>query len=178
MKQGQFYFIANEFFIIHDKDRVLMQNKEMVNGVERGRPCFFAFQDNKSREIFWCVPISSKINKYTAIYNKKLEKQKERGIPNPKCNTICFGNVMGLPRVFLIQNMFPIIEKYIASVYIDRNTKTPVTIESETERLVVNNAKDILRLVNRGHRNLVFSNITKTYNDLVAELADNAKLSI
>ena len=170
MEQGQFYFIADEFFTIHDKDRTLMQNKEMVDGVEHGRPCFFAFQDNKSPGIFWCVPISSKMSKYAAIYNKKLENQKERGIANPKCNTICFGDVMGFPRVFLIQNMFPIIEKYITSVYIDRNTKTPVTIEPEIERLVINNAKDILRLVNRGHKNLVFSNITKTYSDLIAEL--------
>jgi len=170
MKQGQFYFIADEFYNIHDKDHTLMQNKEMVDDTEHGRPCFFAFQDNKSPGIFWCVPISSKISKYEAIYNRKLENQRDRGIQNPKCNTICFGDVMGLPRVFLIQNIFPIIDKYIASVYLDRNTQTPVTIEPETERTVVNNAKDILRLVNRGHKNLVFSNITKIYYDLIAEL--------
>ena len=93
-----------------------------------------------------------------------------KGIQNPKCNTICFGDVMGMPRTFLIQNMFPIIEKYIASVYMDKNTQNPVTIAPETERLVINNAKDILRLVNRGHKNLVFSDIIKTYDDLIAEL--------
>ena len=31
-------------------------------------------------------------------------------------------------------------------------------------------SKNILRLVNRGHKNLVFSDIIKTYNDLNAEL--------
>ncbi|MDR1062034.1 MAG: hypothetical protein LBL83_12710 [Clostridiales bacterium] len=171
MEQGQFYFISDEFYRVHDKDCALMQNKETVEGTERGRPCFFAFQDNKTPGIFWCVPISSKTNKYKAIFDRKLDNQRERGILNPKCNTICLGDVMGLPRAFLIQNMFPIIEKYIASVYIDRNTQTPVTIEPETERLVINNAKDVLRLVNRGHKNLVFSDITKTYADLIIELA-------
>ena len=170
MEQGQFCFIADEFYDIYDKEHRLMQNKETVDGVDHGRPCFFAFHDNKTPGIFWCVPISSKISKYSGIFIGKIEKQRAKGIQNPKCSTICFGDVMGIPRVFLIQNMFPVIFKYISSVYMDRNTKTPVTVEPETERLVINNARDVLRLVHRGYQNLVFSDIIKAYNDLKAEL--------
>ena len=170
MEQGQFYFVSDRFYELYDNDDNLMRNKETIDGSEHSRPCFFAFRDSKSSKVFWCVPISSKISKYAAIYNRKLDIQREKGIANPRCNTICFGDVMGMPRTFLIQNMFPIIEKYILSVYIDRNTRIPVTIEPEIERLVINNAKDILRLVNRGHKNLVFSDIIATYNDLITEL--------
>ena len=173
MKQGQFYFIADDFYNIYDIDHTLMKNKEIIDGAEHGRPCFFAFQDSKKPKIFWCIPISSKLSKYKTIYDKKLENQRKRGLSNPKCNTICFGDVLGLPRAFLIQNIFPIIEKYITSVYLDRNTQTPVTIEPGTERLVINNAKEILRLVNRGYKYLVFSNIQKMYDDLNAELDIN-----
>jgi hypothetical protein len=124
MEQGQFCFISDDFDAIHDKGQKLMRNKEMVDEVEHGRPCFFAFKDSKTPGIYWCVPISSKIAKYTYIYNRKIERQKERGVKNPKCNTICFGEVMGANRAFLIQNMFPITEKYVASVYMDKNRKS------------------------------------------------------
>ncbi len=147
--QGQFYFITDEFYTIHDKEHKLMRNKEVIENTEHGRPCFFAFADNKNPGIFWCVPISSKVKKYKDIYDQKIKRQREKGVENPKCNTICFGNVMGMPRAFLIQNMFPIIERYIASVYIDRNTKKPVTIEPEIEHRVIADARNVLRIVRR-----------------------------
>ena len=170
MMQGRFYFISDEFYAVHDKDNKLMQNRERIDGANHGRPCFYAFQDERTPGIYWCVPLSSKIEKYKRIYESKLERQRMKGVAKPKCNTICFGEVMGQPRAFLVQNMFPIIEKFISSVYMDRNTKTPVTIEPGTERQVVNKAKEVLRLVFRGYSNIVFSDIVKTYNDLCGEL--------
>lgn len=47
MKQGQFYFISDDFYQQHDKDRKLMQNKEVTNGTTHNRPCFYAFPDTK-----------------------------------------------------------------------------------------------------------------------------------
>ena len=170
MEQGRFYFITDEFYSIHDKEHKLMLNKEQIDGAEHSRPCFYAFRDNKTPGIYWCVPISSKVEKYTVVYENKLQRQRDKGVLNPKCDTIYFGNVMGLTRVFLIQNMFPVIDKYIASTYIDRNTNKPVTIEPEIERQVVNKARDILRLVYRGYHNLVFSDIICTYSALSMEL--------
>ena len=52
MEQGQFYFIADEFYSVHDKDSNLMQNMETIDGAGQGRPCFFAFQDSKAQGIF------------------------------------------------------------------------------------------------------------------------------
>lgn len=105
MIQGQFYFITDEFYEKYDKDKNLMQNKEKVDEVNKNRPCFYAFPDKVNPKIFWCVPISSKIDKYKRIYEKKIDKQKQRGIKNPKCNTIRFGEVMGRETAFLIQNV-------------------------------------------------------------------------
>ena len=170
MEQGQFYFITDKFYSIHDKERKLMLNKEHIDGAEHSRPCFYAFRDNKTPGIYWCIPISSKIEKYKVVYENKLRRQQEKSILNPKCDTIYFGNVMGFARVFLIQNMFPVTDKYIASTYIDKNTNKPVTIEPEIERQVVNRARNILRLVYRGYNNLVFSDIINIYKDLCVEL--------
>ncbi len=166
MKQGSFFFIADEFFVRHDSNGRLMKNKEGVHN----RPCFYAFPDKAEPNIYWCIPISSRIEKYEIIVENKIAKQTEKGFKTPKCNTIRFGEVLGQKRAFLIQNMFPVTPKYISALYIDRNTQTPVTIAPATEKDIVKNAKDILKLVFQGYTNLVFSDIQKTYADLTAEL--------
>ena len=108
VQKGYFYFIKDYYFqVVQDKE--LMHNKE--NGVKR--PCFYCFKDSKVDGLFWFVPISSKVEKYKKIYNRKIEKQKQN---NKKTNvdTLVFGNVNNEERVFLIQNMFPIIEIFIS----------------------------------------------------------------
>ena len=76
---------------------------------------------------------------------------------------------MGQRRAFLIQNMFPVTEEYITEPYIDRNTKNPVTVDPKTERDVCTNAKDVLKLVMRGYRQLVFPNIMEMVQQLAAD---------
>ena len=172
MEQGQFYFIKDDFYAIYDKERKLMRNDEDFDddGNKHGRPCFYAFSDKRNPFILWCVPISSQLDKYTRIYNHKLKRQQDRGLKNPKCNTIRFGEVMGVKKAFLIQNMFPIIEKYIGDIYINRLTQEAVRIPQNTERDIISNADEVLRLVRSGHKNLVFSDIIKTYGELIAEM--------
>jgi len=170
MEQGQFCFITDDYYIVYDKEHKLMRNKEMVDGKEHGRPCFYAFPDRKNPLILWCVPISSQIEKYMRIYDHKLEKQRQKGIRRPKCNTIRFGEVMGVKKAFLIQNMFPVTMKYISEIYINRMTKEAVRIPQNTENDIIVHANDVLRLVKSGNTNLVFSDIIGAYNDLIAEL--------
>ncbi len=143
-----------------------MQNKEGSHN----RPCFYTFSDIQNPDILWCVPISSQVTKFRKIVEHKLEMQKNRGIASPRCNTIRFGMVMGKEKAFLIQNMFPITERYINNVYIDPNTKKPVTIAAGLEKDICKNAQDILKLVFHGHEYLVFADIRKIYAELIAEL--------
>ena len=170
MEQGQFCFITDDYFTVHDKEHKLMRNKETVDGKEHGRPCFYAFPDRKNPLILWCVPVSSQVDKYTRIYDHKLEKQRDRGVRTPKCNTIRFGEVMGAKKAFLIQNMFPVIHKYIGEIYINRLTQEAVRIPRNIERDIISHSDEVLRLVRSGHKTLVFSDILKTYNDLSTEL--------
>jgi len=173
IKQGNFYFITNKFYEIYDKDHLLMKNKEKENNNLHDRPCFFAFEDNKNPNIFWCIPISSKTEKYILEYEKKLAKQKSRSVKNPKCTTIFFGDVMGIKRAFLIQNMFPVTEKYISSVYIDKNTKNAVTIDAAAEKEIIKNAKNALKLVRFGNPTIIFADILKIYDALCSESSIN-----
>ncbi|MCI8631651.1 MAG: hypothetical protein HFG67_05170 [Firmicutes bacterium] len=77
---------------------------------------------------------------------------------------------MGYKRAFLIQNIFPISEKYILNIYIDKNTKNPVSISLTLEKEIYKNAKKVLKLAAYGHKNLVFSDIMRIKTELIAEL--------
>lgn len=167
MVQGTFFFIVDAFFTKYDPEHRLMKNKE--NG--HGRPCFYAFPDNKDPSILWCVPISSQVQKFKTIVQHKLALQAAKGVETPRCDTIRFGHVMGQERAFLVQNMFPVTASYIDNVYIDRNTQNPVTIPPAEERDISKSAKDVLKLVFRGNANLVFADIVAIYNGLKAEMA-------
>ena len=172
MKQGHFYFIKDDFYLKYDKQQNLPKNKNKnkENNKLHNRPCFYAFTDKKKKEIFWIVPVSSKIEKFRIIVNKKIEKQRERGIKKPKCNTICFGKLLGRDTAFLIQNMFPITQKYILNEYIDKNTGNAVTLDKETEKNILYNARKVLKLVERGISNPVFSDILSIKVILLEEL--------
>ena len=140
-----FYFIKDQFFKdIHDEQ--LLQNKENGNK----RPCYYCFKQKEEDKILWFIPISSKVEKYKKIYIKKLKKYK-------KVDTIIFGKVKGKENVFLIQNMFPILEKYIESKYVYNNK--PIEITYSLQKEIELKANKILSLVKRGYSNLVFSNI-------------------
>ena len=166
MKSGNFLFITDAFYTKYDPYGRLMKNR----GENNKRPCFYAFQDKKEPNIFWCVPISSKVQKYERIVQKKISGQVSPKSHKIQCNTIVFGNVLGQKKAFLIQNMFPVTAAYVSSIYIDKNTRNPVTIDPATEKYIVKNAKKVLSIVFRGHSNIIFTNAQEIYKDLTAQL--------
>lgn len=169
LKTGCLYFITDLFYEKFDNDETLMKNKEAINGQNHDRPCFFAIRDVKDKEIYWLVPLSSKVDKYEAIVNKKVQKMIEKGKEKPECNTIRFGEVLGNKTVFLIQNMFPTTSKYIKNVYIDKNTNNNVTLPPDVTSDIIKNAKQVLKLHKRGI-NLTYGNIDTIYSALCEEL--------
>lgn len=145
IEKGKFYFIKDEYF-------ELIKDKELCKNKERGikRPCFYCFKDKTNTDLIWFIPISSKIEKYERIYNKKIKR-------NKVVDTIVFGYVEGEKRVFLIQNMFPTTKEYIIEKYI-KNTRD-VTVNKRLNKELENKANKILLLVEKGHTNLVFPDV-------------------
>ncbi len=167
VQKGYFYFIKDDYFN-KVKDKELMQNKE--SGMKR--PCFYCFRDSNIDRLFWFIPISSKVSKYKAIYNKKIKKQAENK-KKTSVDTIVFGKVNNEDRVFLIQNMFPVIEQYISDTY-SRNNK-PVQIGYELMQEIETKANKVFNLVRRGNRGLVFPNIINIKNIMIEELDKGTK---
>ncbi len=67
-QEGYVYHIKDEYFI-KANDLNLMQNKENGNY----RPTFYCMRDEKTA-LLWLVPLSSRIEKFQANYDKQIEK--------------------------------------------------------------------------------------------------------
>ncbi len=154
-KEGYVYHIKDEYFKkVNDPN--LMQNKENGNY----RPTFYCMRDQKT-SLLWLVPLSSRVEKYLSIYEKQ---QKKYG----NCLTIVMGEYDGKPAAFLLQNMFPITEKYLDHMHTRNNNPVPVKFSIQSE--VRTKMKRILQLHARGKK-IVFSDISKLQTLMLNESA-------
>ena len=151
IKEGYFYFIKDEFFEKFS-NYDLMQNKENGNK----RPCYFCFRDKYNSKIIWFVPISSKVEKYKKIYENKTKTRRQ-------VYNFVFGQVMGVEKVFLIQNIFPTTEEYILEKYIMNGEE--VNISRVLKRQVIEASQKVIKLAKRGV-NIPFYDIISLKNTL------------
>lgn len=166
MEPGYFYFISDDFFDKFPQQKNLMQNKQAGHR----RPCFFCFSDPENNNLFWCVPISSKVNKFDNLIANKRQRLHAKGFMHSTCDTIRFANVQGYRKVFLIQNMFPVTAKYISNQYIDPITQKPITISPASTNDICIKAQTVLNLVAKGHSGLVCIDIMEMRQILLTEL--------
>ena len=155
IRQGYSYHIKDEFFDLV-QDKYLMSNKEQGNY----RPHYYAIQDKKNPKLYWMIPISSQAEKYKGIVDKKKKRY-------GKCNTIVIGLVAGKENAFLIQNAFPVIEKYFDHIHTIQ--EQPVTIHKKLDKLLVENLNEVLAMYNRGIK-LTFTDITAIKTIMEKEL--------
>ena len=155
MLDAQLYFLSDQYYIDFPDDK-LMQNKDMIDGIRRSRPCFLAFPDSKNPSIYWLVPISSRYEKYQKIAQSKIEKY-------GRCNTIRFGTVLGRNAAFLIQNMCPVTEFYLTA-YIDKN-KVPIRLDDRIVEDVTKNAREVLASPGEAQRSSsrMYSNFIRSW---------------
>lgn len=154
IENGRFYFISNEFIKKYGTKYNLMENKETGNK----RPCYFCFKDKTNENIIWFVPISKQYEKYKCIYENKKNK-----IHREPLNFV-FGTVKDEKAVFLIQNMFPTLSKYITEKYQVKNND--ITISNPLQKEIIGKAENILRLEKQGIH-IAFSNLTNFKNELL-----------
>lgn len=91
VQTGYLYHIKDEFFDVVD-DENLMTNHERG----KKRPTYFTIKDN---DILWFIPLSSKVEKYQKIINKKIEKY---GF----CNTIFIRKILDEDPLYYFKMLF------------------------------------------------------------------------
>lgn len=161
-QDGYVYHIKDEYFA-KANDNNLMQNKE--GGTYR--PTFFCLRDKHHNGLIWMVPMSSRISKFQAIHDKQQAKY-------GKCLTVIIGEYDGRASAFLLQNMFPITEKYLDHLH-TRNGN-PVPVKHSLAQEVRSNMQQLLQLIYKGKK-VVFPDVNKLKHLMLEELriAENAQ---
>ncbi len=124
-----------------------MSNKENGNY----RPHYYAIKDEKNDNLYWMIPISSKVEKYKKIHDKKMKRY-------GKCNTILLANFSGKNAAYLLQNAFPITDSFIDHVHTVNNI--PVVVHKDVDTQLTVMLKELFALKKRGIT-LFFANVDK-----------------
>ena len=106
------------------------------------RPHYYCFEDS-SIGIYWMIPLSSRIDKYRRIMEKKEKAGK-------------FCDILHIAKLddsresaFLIQDMFPITEEYIEREYTIAGNHLMLTSE-HTVREIEQKARKVMGMLKRG----------------------------
>lgn len=152
IQTGFLYHIKDEFFDIVD-DENLMTNHERG----KKRPTYFTIKD---KEFLWFIPLSSKVEKYKNIIDRKIKKY-------GYCNTIMIEKIFNKDTVILLQNAFPTLEKYIDHIHTIDNK--PAKVPEKLEKIILENFEKLLILKSKGI-DLFFTDIDKIKNLMLNEL--------
>ena len=119
-----------------------MNDPYLKGNKEANRPHYYCFKE-ETIGLFWMIPLSSKIDKYIKIINKKIANGKP-------CDIL---HIMKLDNnkesVFLIQDMFPITENYIERTYTIANNHLTVTSEHSALE-IEKKAKKVMNMLKKG----------------------------
>ena len=135
MKRTGFYIVKERFF--DDMSDPFLKGNKGEN-----RPHYYCFEDTHTG-IYWMIPLSSHIDKYRKIIEKKEQAGKT-------CDIL---HIVELDdsreSVFLIQDMFPITEEYIERKYTIAGNHLMLTSE-HAARTIEKKAKKVLAMVKKG----------------------------
>ena len=149
MKKTGFYIIKDEFFE-NMSDPYLKGNKA------GNRPHYYCFEDANTG-IYWMIPLSSQIDKYKRIMEKKEKAGKS-------CDILHIAKLDdSRESAFLIQDMFPITEEYIEREYTIAGNHLMLTSE-HTVREIEQKARKVMGMLKRGVK------FTPTQPDVMAIL--------
>lgn len=147
MKKTGFYIIKEKFF----KD---MPDSYLKGNKAGNRPHYYCFEDT-NMGIYWMIPLSSHIDKYRQI----MEKKEKVGKPCDILHIVKLDD--NRESAFLIQDMFPITEEYIEREYTIAGNHLILTSE-HTAKEIEKKARKVMGMLKR---NIKF---TPTQPDIMA----------
>jgi hypothetical protein len=144
------------FYIIQDKFFEDMSDPYLKGNKAGNRPHYYCMEDT-STGIFWMIPLSSRIEKYKRI----MEKKEKAGKPCDILHIVKMDD--DRESAFLIQDIFPITEEYIEREYTIAGNHLILTSE-HTAREIEQKARRVIGMLKRGVK------FTPTQPDVMAIL--------
>lgn len=135
MKKTGFYIIKDNFF--EDMPDPYLKGNKAGN-----RPHFYCFEESTTG-IYWMIPLSSKVDKFKKI----IEKKEKAGKPCDILHIVKLDD--DRESVFLIQDMFPITENYIEREYTIAGNHLILTSE-HVAREIERKARKVVGMLKRG----------------------------
>jgi len=149
-------------YVYHVKDTYFdaVKDERLMRNHERGayRPTYYCLMDERT-QLLWVIPMSSRVDKYQPFIEKDVDKY---GI----CNKIYIGKYGNGKSVFLLQNMFPILPRFINHIHTIAGIPMPVNPEVVDE--VLKRFREVRRLHSRGAK-VVFPDIDRLERLMLAE---------
>jgi len=145
IKHGYVYHIKDTYFDMV-KDDKLLRNKE--SGTYR--PTYYCHKDEKSG-LLWVIPMNRRAAKYEGFMQKDIDRY-------GKCLKIVIGEYTGTKAAFLLQNMFPILPKYIDHIHKVKQVSIAVSFRLQTK--LSRSFRELMHLHRRGIK-IVFTDITR-----------------
>ncbi|MTI82301.1 MAG: hypothetical protein FH756_00055 [Firmicutes bacterium] len=131
----------NGFYIIDDQFFIDFPDPYLRGNHQENRPHYYCFKE-KDTSLYWVIPLSFQIDKYKKIIEKKRRTKKP-------CDILHILKIAGRESVFLIQDMFPITEKYIKREYTIDNIPLKLLNKKQINQLN-KKARKILVLIRKG----------------------------
>ena len=130
------------FYIIRDKFFEDMSDPYLKGNKAENRPHYYCLEDTCTG-IYWMIPLSSQLEKYKRI----MEKKEKAGKP---CDIIHIVKLDDSRQsAFLIQDMFPITDEYIEREYTIAGNHLMLTSE-HTAKEIEQKAKKVMGMLKRG----------------------------
>ena len=153
MEQYGFYIIKDSFFERFN-DPFLKGNHE------ENRPHYYAFKDSKTN-LFWVIPISSKIDKFQRI----IEKRKLENKPCDFIEVLTLANKK--QSAFVIGDIFPVSEKYILRPYTINGIPFKI-VNKKQNTILLRKSKRVISLIRKGVKfSPTQANVLKIENELL-----------
>lgn len=151
--------ISNGFYILKDEYFLDMKDPYLKNNKDGKRPFYFCLEGCfKGKKIYWMIPLSSKVNKFRNIMiNRQVNHKPNDGLFICKLPS-------GRKSAFLIQDIFPITDKYIKREYTLGGNHMILKREKDI-KIIKKKSTKIIRLILRGIKILPTSpNVLKILN--------------
>ena len=157
MRKAGFYIIKNKFF--EDMNEPYLKGNKNEN-----RPHYYCFE-NQTNGIYWMIPLSSRVEKYKKIIDKKKRE-------NKPCDILHLVKLDDdRESVFLLQDMFPIIEDYIEREYTIAGNHLILTSE-HVVREIDQKARKVIGMLKRG---VMFTSTQPNVNNILLKLKKFSK---
>ena len=136
--------VKNGFYIIKDIFFEYVNDPYLKDNKDGNRPFYYCIEEEvDNKKLYWMIPLSSRIEKYRRIIETKETLNK----PTDGLYICTLPN--GKESVFLIQDMFPITEKYIQREYTLGGNHLVLVRENDINKILTK-AKKVKNLIKRG----------------------------